>query len=256
MKLTIGYSTLANRLAHFIDPPSHLDWENLIIVQGLADDSSENFRLSELAKRDDLRSVFIPSVGVAKSRNQAIALAVGEYLVFGDDDITFSTAGLQQIIEYLDENPGCTLALAQATDETGALRKQYPSKITRLNLFNSARAATYEMVVRTASIRSSGILFDENFGAGAENYLGDEYIFIADLVRNGLRCDFVPITIASHPADSSGSRWGEAKDRISRAKIFTRIFGPFAPVVRFAFGFRRRKLLGSTRNLLLFTLGR
>jgi hypothetical protein len=112
------------------------------------------------------------------------------------------------------------------------------------------------MIIRVADIRRLGVRFDEDFGAGAKNYLGDEYIFVVDLVRAGGKAVFAPITLAQHPTESSGSRWGSAQDRRARAIIFTRIFGVLAPFVRLPFGLRRRRELGSFTNLLLFVLGR
>jgi hypothetical protein len=136
------------------------------------------------------------------------------------------------------------------------LRKQYPNQVTKLGSLNSARAATYEMIVRVSEIRRLGVRFDENFGAGAKNYLGDEYIFVVDLVKAGGKAIFAPITLAQHPTESSGSRWGSANDRRARAIIFTRVFGALAPFIRLPFGIRRRRELGSIKNLLLFVLGR
>ena len=51
----------------------------------------------------------------------------------------------------------------------------------------------------------------------------DEYIFIVDLIKAGGKAIFLPLRIATHPADSSGSRWGEKQDRIARAIVFTRV---------------------------------
>lgn len=244
-KLTVGYSVLADR-AHNMTPPKSDQWELLIITQGgQADLNFPNAKVISLA-----------STGVAKSRNTALAQAAGEYLVFADDDIIFSEVGLQKAVQFLDENPDVSLVLCRATDTSGKLRKNYPTRVERLGLFNSAKAATYEMIVRVADMKRLGVRFDEQFGAGVENYLGDEYIFIADLVRAGGKATFIPITIASHPEDSSGSGWGTQRDRVARAKIFGRVFGGLAPLIRLAFGARRIAELGGLGNLIRFVLGR
>jgi GT2 family glycosyltransferase len=212
--------------------------------------------LAELVMRDDLEIQELNSIGVAKSRNRAIWLAKGEYLVFSDDDIHFDVAGLEAATKFMDKNPQYSLLLAQAVDESGKLRKRYPKGQQELNRFNSARAATYEMIVRVEAVRQLGVWFDEEFGAGALNYLGDEYIFIVDLLKAGGKAVFAPITIAMHPTESSGARWGSDRDRKARAIIFTRVFGKGAPWVRLAFGARRLKELGSIKNYFLFVLGR
>lgn len=255
-KLTLGYSSLAERVATLVTPPSHPDWETVLVVQNPNQIYWKGARFDELQKRNNFRFAELASKGVAKSRNQAIDLAGGEYLIFSDDDITFSEQGLQEAIDYLDAHPEISLLLGQATDESGTLRKQYPATVTKLGSLNSARAATYEMMIRVKEIRRLGIRFDEDFGAGAKNYLGDEYIFVVDLIRAGGKAVFAPITLAQHPTESSGSRWGSDQDRRARAIIFTRVFGVLAPLVRLAFGIRRRAELGSVKNLVLFALGR
>ena len=256
LKLTLGYSTLAERVATLVEPPINPNWETVLVVQNPNQFDWQGPRFNELSARQDFRHHELVTKGVAKSRNKAIDLAKGEYLIFSDDDITFSDTGLQQAIDYLDSHPDVSLLLGQATDESGVLRKRYPESVTRLGSLNSARAATYEMIIRVSEVRRLGVRFDEDFGAGAKNYLGDEYIFVVDLVRAGGKAVFAPITLAAHPTESSGSRWGSANDRRARAVIFTRIFGLLAPFVRLPFALRRRAELGSLKNLLLFVLGR
>ena len=251
-KLTIGYSALSDRVQNIAPPAERSDWELAVIVQNPETTSWQRVP----AGRKDTRFEELESRGVAKSRTRAIWLARGEYLVFADDDILFSEAGLEEAIEYLDQNPKLSLLLTRAQDPSGKLRKKYPQAATKLGLFNSARAATYEMIIRVDAVRQFGVVFDENFGAGSENYLGDEYIFIADLIRAGGKAEFVPITIATHPEISSGSGWGTSRDRVARARVFSRVFGALAPIVRFGFGLRRLNELGRVTNLIRFVLAR
>jgi hypothetical protein len=109
------------------------------------------------------------------------------------------------------------------------------------------------MVIRLDAIQTAQVFFDENFGAGAETtYLGDEYIFIADLITANLRCEYAPIVLAVHPTQSSGSGWGTDQDRKARALIFDRVFKgnrtlPY--LARIAFGMRK---LGRGLSLLQF----
>jgi glycosyltransferase involved in cell wall biosynthesis len=244
VSLTFGYSTLANRLSNISLPDfsNHPDWDVLITVQSGNAQSPTEAELAKVPSGKNVGMLSFPGVGVTKLRNQVIQNAKGKYLIFSDDDIVFDEKGLVEAISYL-EKTGAGLLLGQAVDENGKLRKSYPSQVQRLNKFNSAKAATYEMIVDLQQVRAAGVLFDENFGAGAEKtYLGDEYIFICDLVSAGIRCDFVPIVLASHPNESSGSGWGTDRDRIARALIFDRAFKgnrtlPF--MARFAFGLKK-----------------
>jgi hypothetical protein len=98
--------------------------------------------------------------------------------------------------------------------------------------------------------------FDENFGAGADNYLGDEYIFIADALKKGLRGEFLPIRVAIHPKESSGSLWGTPKDLNARAAVFGRVFGAWAPLFRALFLLKSRKERVGMFNSMKFIIGR
>lgn len=243
--LTFGYSVLANRLKNIVLPEisSQPGWDVLITVQSGTDYPPTVDQLLTSPAGERVTTKAFIGAGVTKLRNQVINNAHGEFIVFADDDISFIPQGIEEALAYLSANPEVALLLCQAVDETGVLRKNYPSKARRLTKLNSARAATYEMIVRREVIQRSGVRFDENFGAGHEtNYLGDEYIFISDLISAGLRCEYAPIKIAVHPRDSSGSGWGTARDRRARAIIFDRVFRgnrtlPF--LARAAFGVRK-----------------
>jgi Glycosyl transferase family 2 len=249
VRLTIAYSTLASRAEHIELPAWRADQEVLIIVQ-----NPDGSAYPAPPTREDVRVLQLESKGVAKSRNAAIDNARGLYVVFADDDIKFDLASLDAVTEHF-EQCACSLVLGQAIDPEGDLRKKYPTKAQWLNRFNSGRAATYEMVIRASDIKGKGIRFDENFGAGARNYLGDEYIFIADMVKHDLKAHFLPITMAIHPTDSSGSGWGTRDDLRARSVIFSRVFGPAAFVMRVAFILRHRDKVSGVGDVIRFTFG-
>jgi hypothetical protein len=248
--LTIGYSTLADRLKNLIPPKVDLPHEIFISIQNPGKIEFElptNFKFSSITATEK---------GVAKSRNIVLTKAQTKYLLFADDENTFRGDNIKSAISYLEEHPQCDLVLAQAVDTTGALRKAYPKRVKKLTKFNSAKAATYEMIVRVDSAKSKGVTFDERFGAGADNYLGDEYIFIADLIDKGGAGVFLPLTIAIHPFVSSGSRWGSEADLRARAEVFQRVFGDRAPLIRVAFYLKNLRKFGGLKNLVKFSIGK
>ena len=223
--LTIGYSTLAEREQNIKFLKS---FENLVIVQG-------STAMAANLPGSNYKRIELPSKGVAKSRNAAISNAETRYLLFGDDDITFNEESIKKAIQYLEEHKYISILLMQAIDEKNTLRKSYPKKAHDLKLTNSGKAATYEMMIRVEDFKSKSIYFDENFGAGAKHYLGDEYILIADALRAGLKGRFLPIVIATHPSESSGNLRNDKADALARSKIFSRVFGIWAPVMRLLF---------------------
>ena len=244
--LTIGYSTLATRISEI----KYLDsFQNLVVVQ------NPNSEILPIANPRVTR-IELQSKGVAKSRNTVIENTTTEYLLFGDDDIEFKEESINSAIAFLEANKEISILLLQAVDETDTLRKRYPKQAHPLKLTNSAKAATYEMIIRTPDIKKASIRFDENFGAGAENYLGDEYIFIADSLRAGLKGLFLPIVIATHPTDSSGSFHNTKQDAIVRSRIFSRVFGIWAPVMRLLFILKPPSKKFGLSNSISFLIGR
>ncbi len=244
--LTVGYSTLGKRLADI----KYLNFvTNLVVIQ--------NPNSNALPATDaTIKRVELQSKGVAKSRNAVIENTTTKYLLFGDDDIEFKEESIDSAITYLEANPEISILLLQAVDEAGILRKPYPKQAHPLKLTNSAKAATYEMIIRVSDIKKASIRFDENFGAGAENYLGDEYIFIADALRAGIKGYFLPIVIATHPSDSSGSFHNTKQDAIVRSRIFSRVFGIWAPVMRLLFILKPPSKKFGFRNSISFLIGR
>lgn len=244
--LTVSYSCLAER-ADTIRAPQDEDVEVLVLLQG------DHSRAVVPPRWDAL--VTVPGRGVARSRNAAIQFAGRRYLLFCDDDVQVRLDGVLAGVEHL-RRTGAALALGRGVTPDGRLRKTYLAKRpTRLRLTNAAKAATYEMLVDVEQVRAAGLRFDERFGAGAPYYLGDEYLFIADLLRSGLSAHAVPYIFGMHPEQSSGSRWGGA-DLHVRAIVLNEVFGRRAAPARAAFAARRHRQMGGWRPALRFVLDR
>ena len=241
--LTIGYSTQISRVHNIalagIDPAIEL----LVCVQGGFPEVN-----STLARA---RVIPVEGTGVARSRNAAMEQASGRYLLFCDDDVAVNLPGVAQGIRHLQET-GRALVLGQGIDPAGSVRKRYPRSVTSLTRFNSAKAATYEMLIDLRQVRATGVQFDVRFGAGSDLHLGDEYIFVADLLRAGLSGDALPVIFGTHPPESSGSQWGSAHDSHARAVVLNRVFGRWALGGRVAFGLKNWANLGGWRPFLRF----
>ncbi|MBN77563.1 MAG: hypothetical protein CMO36_05055 [Verrucomicrobiaceae bacterium] len=237
--LTIGYSSIRERVAQIRLPEFRPDVEIIIAVQG---------GFVEGPDRDDVRMIYLDSLGAAKSRNVILKEAKGRYLVFGDDDMEWKDEGLTTILELFEHYEDLDLTLCQSENELGILRKRYRKKRRRLSKFNSAKAATYEITIRLSSFREKNITFNEGFGAGEKNFLGDEYIFISEACAAGLNCEFIPTTIAIHPSVSSGMIYGTLEDTEARSNVFQEVFDRFSIVVRIGFALKN---LFRFRNPLL-----
>tara|TARA_B100000131_G_scaffold300746_1_gene322370 strand:+ start:2431 stop:3210 length:780 start_codon:yes stop_codon:yes gene_type:complete len=224
--ITIGYSSLSQRVQEILLPSRRDQVEILIAVQGGP---------AEPIQREDVRMIHLDSFGAAKSRNVILSEAAGEIVFFGDDDMQWDESGLDRTIKYFLINDYVDLVLCQSENEYGELRKRYFKKKTRLSKYNSAKASTYEIAIRLSSFKKNNITFHEGFGAGVKNFLGDEFIFISEACEAGLVCEFLPWTIATHPSTSSGTLYGTMEDTEARANVIQQVFGRFAILARIGF---------------------
>jgi hypothetical protein len=245
-RLTIAYSVLDSGLGNITLPAQRPDVEILVIVQGNG---------GTVPARDDVRAIRLTSRGVTASRNEAIREAAGEVLVFGEEGVTWVEQGVNQMLDIFADNPRLAVFLGRAIDEHANLRKRYPAYREPATQWNAARVGTIELAVRPELLRRAGVLFDESFGAGTDNFLGDEFIFVADANRAKLKVEYFPVTISAHPRESSGVAFGTDRDARARARVFDRVFGVLAPVMRAAMWLRNPARFGSVTRGVRFVTG-
>lgn len=102
------------------------------------------------------------------------------------------------------------------------------------------------------TVRVSGVEFDQNFGAGGEWYLGDEFIFLADLLQAGVHGWEYPATFAVHPEVSSGQLPGGKREAVARSAVFGRVYRRNAWLIRLMFLLRRATRFASLQHSWLF----
>lgn len=247
-QLTIGYSVLADRLKNLIYPSLTIPHKVLVSVQ--------NPTKIQFVKNSQVKYLESNDIGVTKSRNLVLSSCDSEILLFGDDDVVFLQHGVNQCLEYFASNPSVDLILARSIDSNGILRKKYRNRSYKLNKFNCAKAGTIEIMVRASSPKIKQIKFDEEFGAGTKKFLGDEYIFITDLLKISGNAVFLPITIATHPSQSSGVTSYNQTTMQARARVFNRVFGFWAPLVKALFFIKNFWKTGNLRDFLKFIVGK
>ena len=101
--------------------------------------------------------------------------------------------------------------------------------------------------LRLAPVRAAGPGFDPGFGAGTARPIGDEVIFLSDLLRAGPAGRNADVVMAAHPRESSGGAFDRAS-LIARRAAFRRAPGRWrAPT-----GWRNRHRFRSLADALRF----
>lgn len=244
--LTVAIATTSARLGqiNFSDLPAQSGVIYHIWVQGT--------KTVPVAARPDITLSTSPGKGAAANRNTALAAARTPLLLFADDDLEFSAAGHTALIARFAARPKADFLITRLEDEAGRLRKRYSPDGRRVRWWNCGKTGTPELALRPERFRERNLQFDTRFGAGMANHLGDEYIFLCDALRAGLRGEHAAIVLASHPRESSGTK-SEAELMVVRRAALIRALGPWKcrPVL-LAFGLRYRHRFPSWSAFLRF----
>jgi glycosyltransferase involved in cell wall biosynthesis len=238
--LTIAMATVGDRLPRLrpTDLPSVEGAIWHLFVQGEPMTiATESIRL----RRDDVIVTHSEGRGAARNRNAALKAAQTELLLFSDDDLSVDPSAIEQLIQRFLAMPDMDFICARLSDESGKPRKRYSDNGTRARWFNCGKVGTPELAVRPSRMRAKNVWFDVSFGAGTDTFLGDEYIFLCDALRAGLRGVHVDLTLAQHPAESSGTQSGPAVMAVRRL-VLIRALGRWVSLpIRLGFVFRHRK---------------
>ena len=243
--LTISYSALDARVGNLSAENfrSYPGIEYLLIVQN-ADGKfteTEAFLKSnfELLQRHDFSIFRNPHEGVTKSRNIGIEKALGKFILFCDDDTSIHYDNIPVLLEFLETNDDLSLICVNSLDKNFKPRKKFPKKQKKISKWNSAKYGTIEIVANLEFLRLNRVRFNLEFGAGTKYYFGDEYLFIADILKDGGRGMHLPLGIVVHEGASTGIRKLPLLDLFGiRLRVFIRVFGVLGIPIVFLLFFR------------------
>jgi glycosyltransferase involved in cell wall biosynthesis len=241
-RLTVAIATMAQRFSNIsLEKIPEIDsviWH--IFVQ---EDNSETISVTVDIGRPDITFTKTSGLGAARNRNSALENVSTDFLLFADDDLEFHDLAISKIINVFDASRDVDFLCGRLKSASNLHRKNYSADGSRVRWFNCGKVGTPELAVRMSSIKASGVLFDETFGAGAANWLGDEYVFLCDMLGVGLRGMHVNLTFATHADISSGSTFDQ-ESMIVRRRVFIRALGRWKSLpVRVLFAWRHRKKL-------------
>lgn len=252
-RLTVAIATTETRLPtlHAKRLPSlpGLHWQ--IFVQSPPPNGPPQPAPPNLA-RSDITLTPTTGKGAASNRNAALKTIHTDFLLFADDDLDFSAPGLQALLSRFETAREVDFLCARLSDETGAPRKRYSADGQSVRWWNCGKVGTPELALRPDRFRACGLAFDTRFGAGMPDYLGDEYIFLCDALRAGLRGRHVALTLASHPAQSSGTRADPAGMEIRRRVLIRALGRGKSHPARLAFALRHWRHFSDWRAVWRF----
>lgn len=186
--------------------------------------------------------------GLSKNRNIGLEFVDRntDYVLFADDDLVFVENYLEKIVSELESHPEADAVKFNLTN-LSKIRKISMTPIMKwrkASLLSVSSSGVWGMVIRMDSIIKYNLRFNEYFGAGTENYCGEDTIFLQEIIKKGIKMYLSPLYIAG--IDQSNSTWFEGFNKkyfMVGGMVLSAIYPKIAYLIAFrsAYKFSRRE---------------
>jgi len=188
--------------------------------------------------------------GLSRSRNKAILESQGDICMLADDDMfyveKYETIVSKSYLKYKNAD-----LIAFYVDNEDKKLKKPNLKEGPIGFLKSMKLSSVQITFKKKSIIDRNIMFDTRFGAGTDNLMGEENIFLYECLKKGLKIYYVPIKIATLKKDTQSS-WFNGYDRnyfYAKGRVFDCMTTIFAPILIIQFAIRKYKLFKEKMNL-------
>lgn len=149
-----------------------------------------------IADRKDVIIHKYKGQGLSANRNQAMALATADIIMFADDDTRLSSDSFSIVRNTFEKHQDVDVAYFRATSYTGRLLKQYPEYEREIFVVpRDYTVSTIEKACRREKVQGV-IRYDERFGLGTKFLTcGEEDVWVIDAIRRKLKLHYFPIEL-------------------------------------------------------------
>ncbi|MCG7625979.1 glycosyltransferase family 2 protein [Epibacterium sp. Ofav1-8] len=248
LTVTVAISTLGAGVARIRLPKPQPDIDYLILLQA-PQDAPAGAEETLQTGRGDVSILARPDRGLSNSRNAGLEQAQGDLVLFSDDDVVLKVEGILTLRDQFARDPDLVLAAGWRAE-----RLPKTASVKKLTCFNSGRICAPEFMVHKKKTLALDVRFDLEFGLGAHYGVGEDYVFVTDILRaGGVGCT-VPVVIGAHPHTSTGDDWSDPALLAARQAVIGRVFGIWAGPIRFAYGLRHRRRFANGVEVWRFIL--
>ncbi len=176
--------------------------------------------------------------GLSKSRNMAIGHATSQVCILCDNDVEYVSDYDRIITDAFERYDADVIVFFIKRPERSRPVFDRPKKMGYLSVL---KIFSPEIAFRLESVKD--IRFNESFGAGAKYCMGEENLFLYDLLKRGKKILYVPEMIAK--VRDEESTWFKGYDRdffISRGANYAAMSKLFSVVLILQFAVRKREL--------------
>jgi glycosyltransferase involved in cell wall biosynthesis len=166
--------------------------------------------------------------GLSRSRNRALESAHGDICVFADNDVQCTPDLIRHLQAAFRAYPDAAAITFQYLDSTTRRpAKDYPPHSRRHTRVSVAGVSSIEIAVRRELI--GDFRFDEKFGLGTPIPMGEENIFLTDLLHAGLPVYYWPAPLFTHQGAGAGYGTWTAKTGYYKGAVLRRMYSTTWP---------------------------
>jgi len=172
----------------------------------------------------NIRVINTEERGLPQSRNMALENAMGDICLIADDDVWYVSDVAKIVIDAFKQRPLATVVSFQMEDEDGKLYRDYPviethTKKTVYTVNGVVIAFNREMLL------ASNARYDNHFGLGTTFQTANEFVFMRNVLKEGLLAQYEPKVILRHPVFNSGMASGSDRVIYARAALNYKYYG-------------------------------
>lgn len=225
---------------------SHITSDTVIINQC----DEENYKEENICNAL-LRTFSVTDRGLTKSRNLAISKSQADICIICDDDEIFNEGYEKAVLSAYDALPDADIIIFDMVDRP----LKWGNSIKRLGYIDLMSVSSWQITFRREKLLASGVLFDENMGAGSGNGAEEEFRFLTQCRKAKLRIYHYPFRLAS--VAQMQSTWFKGFDEeffVNRGNTTRYIMGlPLSVLYAAYYAFAKRKQLSGMSMLRAFS---
>lgn len=155
-------------------------------------------KIDEFKYRDNnIRFLSFNERGVGLSRNTALMRSKGDICIFADEDLEYVDGYEKIIVNEFLKNPSADIILFNVLSNNPERPNYIIKKVHRVKIYNCLRYGAVRIAVKTQKVKEANVFFSLMFGGGAKYSCGEDSLFLAQCIKNGLKVYTSPKIIGS-----------------------------------------------------------
>lgn len=181
--------------------------------------------------RPDIHIFRFDLTGQSRNRNNALRHCSSDIVLISDDDVTYEKAGIKEMMKTFESNDN-SFDIATFRSIHGDIGR-FPCESVNLNdnWPKGYHVSGIEIALRRN--RCTGLKFCPEFGLASPKLHGaEDEMFVLSAIKRGLRCRYFPVTICSHPHESTGTKSRLSIPNMRAAGCYIALRWPISSLVR------------------------